>query len=156
VAGLFVRLASKYPFPIILPFLGLFGALNQILVNITTAFLGFLPSGLALYQQKGRCKRMDIPKVVSWIGDSDFEKQNPIVGKITAIEEGKNKWGKPEFELHLGMENGNIRQISLFGDNRNNLVDKFGTDSTAWIGKSVQVTQLTDLAGKKIKQIKGL
>lgn len=99
---------------------------------------------------------MEIPKVVSWVSDSDFSKENPIVGKIEAIEQGTNQWGKPEIVLKLDIS-GNKRQISLFGDNRNQVIDKLGTDGDKWLSKSIQITQLTNPTdGRKIKQIRGL
>jgi len=99
---------------------------------------------------------MEIGKVVSWVGDRDFEKQNPIFGKIEAILEGTNKFGRNEVVLQLEIE-GQKRQVSVFGDNRNGLVDKLGTNGDLWIGKSVQIAQLVDpISGKKTKAIKAM
>lgn len=99
---------------------------------------------------------MDIPKVEPWIGDSDFLAKNPQICKIDNIETNKNKWGKDEFVLLLDMD-GAKRKISIFGDNRNKLIDKFGSNSDLWIGKFVQISQVERVPdGKKIKEIKGM
>jgi len=99
---------------------------------------------------------MEIKPVVPWVGDRDFEKQNPIFGKIESVQEGANKWGKPEVQLNLDIE-GQKRCVSLFGDNRNECIAKFGTDSEKWVGKSVQIALLTDPRdGKRSKTIRGM
>jgi len=99
---------------------------------------------------------MEVEKVVSWVGDRDFEKANPIFGKITGVVEGANKWGRKEIQVQLEIE-GQQRQVSLFGDNRNGVVDKFGTNSDLWIGKSLQIALLTNPQdGSKTKVIKGM
>jgi hypothetical protein len=100
---------------------------------------------------------MEMKKVDNWIGDIDFVTTNPLNATITDITTGMNKWEKTEYQMYIKLDSEQIKKTSLRGQNLNNLVDKFGTDSAAWIGKRIQIFRYTDIKTQKITtEIKGL
>ena len=99
---------------------------------------------------------MEMKKAENWIGDADFIAANPFSAVITDITTGLNKWNKTEYQMFIRLEDNTIKKLSLRGQNLNNLVDSFGTESSAWIGKSVRISRFQDIKNQKqITEIKG-
>jgi hypothetical protein len=99
---------------------------------------------------------VEIQKPDLWLGDSDFAIKNPIRAVVTDVTSGTNKWGKPEYQIFLRLEDGHIKKSSLFGVNLNALVEKFGTDSTTWNNKGVEIWRIEDLNKKVIREFRPL
>jgi muramoyltetrapeptide carboxypeptidase LdcA involved in peptidoglycan recycling len=91
-----------------------------------------------------------------WIGDSDFQSGNPLRAVITDITSGQNKWGKPEYQIFIRLENGQIKKSSLFGTNLAKLIEKLGTDSATWISKGVEIWRIEDINKKVIREFRPL
>jgi hypothetical protein len=99
---------------------------------------------------------VEVIKPELWLGDSDFVKQNPIRAVITDLVSGTNKWGKPEYQLFLRLENQQIKKSSLYGSNLNALIEKYGTDSSKWISKGVEIWRIEDLNQKVVRELRPL
>lgn len=84
-----------------------------------------------------------------WIKDSDFSNMNPLTVRIdTYVLSGKDK------VMVFSLPDGTTRQMSVWGENKNVLVRKFGSDTDTWLGKSCRITLYTDAAdGKKKRRI---
>lgn len=95
---------------------------------------------------------MEMKKSENWLNDDCFIAANPFSAVITDITTGLNKWNKTEYQMFFRPENGDakdIKKTSLRGQNLNNLVDAFGTESSAWIGKSIRLSRFQDIKTQK-------
>jgi len=58
-------------------------------------------------------------------------------------------FGKSDTVMYLRNRKNEIRKTSIFGDNINRCVEKFGTESETWLGKTVMLSVQESLDGKK-------
>lgn len=99
---------------------------------------------------------MEMKKPDLWLGDTDFETGNPLRVVITDITSGQNKWGKPEYQVFIRLESGQIKKSSLFGVNLSKLIEKLGTESSSWIGKGIEVWRIEDINKKVTREFRPL
>jgi len=93
---------------------------------------------------------------IRWIGDADFQKSNPITAKISGLVIAEMK-GKEDRRLQFEVTGGELRQMSVWGDNWNVLVEIDG-ETDNWNGKMIQILQedMVGEPGKKIRTIKSI
>lgn len=90
---------------------------------------------------------MELQKTYKWIADADFQQANPQHFVIMAITQD-------EGDIIMQMSGAcGFRQISLWGENQNKLIDAFGGNTDKWIGKKLSISQNQTLNGKKVKLI---
>lgn len=88
----------------------------------------------------------------AWLKDTDFEETNPVTGKIHKYIEVK-KADKVEKVLQFVLSNGEYRQMSIWGQNWNELV-KFNADDALWPGTRIRILQMINAKdGSKIKRL---
>lgn len=91
---------------------------------------------------------MELKKTYNWIGDLDFVKANPQHFAIAGVIDDE---GDTVMQLHGSI---GFRQISIWGNNQNSLIDAFGTNTDDWVGKKVAISQEIDpKTNKKLKVI---
>lgn len=86
-------------------------------------------------------------KTYNWLPASLFEKANPLNAIILGVE---NSTDDTLLRLSIDKE---VYQMSLWGKNLNVLIDKFGDEDTAWLGKSIQLQRVTDMVDNKNKTL---
>jgi hypothetical protein len=82
-------------------------------------------------------------KEFRWVNKEDFQKANPLSGKIREIQQGDK-----DLLLIVNFDAVGLRKISLWGDNKNNLIEKLGDDDTLWIGKNISFAKTINPEGK--------
>lgn len=100
---------------------------------------------------------MRLEQEYTWIKDEDFNDSNPLTGKVLDVTTNTNQWGKAEHVLQFQLDKGGYRQMSLWGNNLNTLVKKFGNESDNWKERTVKILFTTDPGtGKKVRSIDGI
>jgi len=83
-----------------------------------------------------------------WVGDSFFASANPRNAKITAVRTVLVQGKKADLQLVLE----GTHKLSVWGANKNNLINMLGADDEQWIGKTIRISQTT-IEGKKVRLI---
>ena len=83
----------------------------------------------------------------NWIKDTDFNVENPLTCRI----EGVIQDGKEKILQFTVISSDQKRQMSVWGNNWNGFVKKFGegTDTDDWKGKQFRLLQTTNAADNK-------
>ena len=79
------------------------------------------------------------PKCV-WVGAKDFGATNVIAGTIRGVRTEKGKFGL-DFVVTFELDNGELRDMTVWGSNYNYLYNTCGKSSEGWVGKHVKITQ---------------
>lgn len=88
-----------------------------------------------------------VSKEHPWISDRDFQGASPRTATIRQILfEPKDR------VLLMELDPGTLRQMSIWGDNWNALVEGYGDETNSWIGKRVQISQQQDVATGKTRR----
>lgn len=82
-----------------------------------------------------------------WIKDSDFLNNNPL--QVTIVDFVAN--GKDRI-LIFKLQDGTTRQMSMWGENKNALIRKFGSESDLWKAQTVRIMLYTDAGDNKKKR----
>lgn len=91
---------------------------------------------------------MQLNKDTKWLGLSDFENSNPCTMQILKVEEENE-----ELILQLKAPKG-FRKLSLWGDLKNSLIDRFGFESEDWKNKEIKILMDTNPStGKTVKRL---
>jgi len=93
--------------------------------------------------------KLKLEKVCRWVGKDFFDVANPHPCRITDVT-------KTEKDLLLFLKSelsGEISQMSLWGQNKNGLIDKFGSETETWRGKLVKVASTIAPDGKNLKEL---
>jgi hypothetical protein len=94
-------------------------------------------------------------KADEWISSEDFGDGNPISANITAVDKRDGKYGA-ECVLYVRIREGlpqeTTKAFSVFKKNLNVLIDKFGEEDGAWIGRTITI-KATQEGKKTIKDI---
>jgi len=86
-----------------------------------------------------------IERDANWLKSEQFNLGNPLWFSITDVTQKEGKFGKQELTVFIKSDmDGEIYQSSVFGKNKNKLIDKLGDDTDKWIGKRVKILALTD------------
>lgn len=72
---------------------------------------------------------------VNWVGKTGDA--NPLAGIIHEVRSEPGKKGLKHVLVVRAPEG--FRQMDLFGDNKNTLIDRHGNDETKWVGQRVQI-----------------
>ena len=91
---------------------------------------------------------MDLNEYVGWLKGSDFANSKTLEFAILDVtQEGK------DVVVKLTGQCG-FRQISLWGNNQNTLIKKFGKNTDAWLGKKIAISSVIDAnTGKTLRII---
>ena len=97
---------------------------------------------------------MQVSRQVNWIGADHFRAANPVTAAIASVTQADNR-GKPDLQLVMAIDGqlDMLVRMSLFGENLNRLIAKFGNETDAWTGKRVQILREADVTGKEKKKI---
>jgi hypothetical protein len=90
---------------------------------------------------------VEIKKDYGWLTAKDFADQNPQ--RLSIMEVLKTPDGKIQL---CGVAHGKLKKTDIFGDMQNALVEKFGEDSSKWIGKET-VIKREERIGEKARRI---
>jgi len=81
---------------------------------------------------------------VNWVGK--IGDSNPLTGIIQDVTEAQGKKGLKHVLVIRAAEG--LRQMDLYGDNKNVLIDRYGPDEKKWLGQKVQVLTEELIGGK--------
>ena len=96
---------------------------------------------------------MKLKKQVKWISAEDFQVANPLTAEIKEIYAVQTKLGEDNI-LILDIKNLLAeRQMSIWGDNLNKLVGKFGEETINWVGHQISITRTVNVQGKNRNDI---
>lgn len=98
---------------------------------------------------------MKLKADTNWVEDRLFRSANPHPFEVTAVEMRDVQGGKKDLVLFMrSMIDSEIYGISIWKKNKNTMINRFGDDTDAWIGKRISISQITDPNdGKKLKEV---
>lgn len=77
---------------------------------------------------------MKIDRQMNWLKSEDFNGQNPLSCKVTDVQQVKGKFGMDTI-IYFQFENLEVRCMSIYKQNLNCFIDKFGDETDNWKGK---------------------
>jgi len=96
-------------------------------------------------------------KQYRWITAADFATNNPIRGMLTGFFQGTSDKGKPTNVALLKTDQHGLRQFELWGESMNALIDAWGDETDAWMGRRLEITATVDpTTGKGRRIVKAL
>jgi len=97
---------------------------------------------------------MQVSRQVNWIGADHFRAANPLTAAVASVTQEDNK-GKRDLQIVFALDGqlDALVRMSLFGENLNRCISKWGSETDAWIGKRVQILREADVGGKEKKKL---
>jgi hypothetical protein len=86
-------------------------------------------------------------KIYGWLPADLFKTANPLHAVIVGVVDNED-----DTLLRVSIDK-TIYQMSLWGNNQNFLVDKFGDDDDKWLGKQISISRVLDAVSGKNKTI---
>jgi hypothetical protein len=96
---------------------------------------------------------MKVQKQVRWLSDANFVAGKSGALVIQGVEFEKDEEDRDNFTLYLSTIDGQAVRMSLWGDNLNSLIDKFGEDTDLWKGNIVNMEKTVSADGKSLRRI---
>jgi hypothetical protein len=84
----------------------------------------------------------------SYLSEKDFpngREQEAIIADCQLI---KNRWDKDELQMQIVTREGNIRNLSVYGENLIKLKAKFSKDTDTWLKRTIFIALVRQPNGK--------
>lgn len=90
-----------------------------------------------------------VQKAERWLSQADFSINNPAKFKIKAVIVDAKEGDRYDYTLNLENTLEQRRNLSIWGDNLNKMIDRFGDDTDNWINKEISIQLVEDVATGK-------